>query len=133
LHVKCDPFVAVILARLGVDSRYKGQVVGKGLLKDALLRTVQAADLAGIRAVLVHANGHGDRAAPYHDCRTRHDRSPHPCPLPLAGEGGEVSLRDVHVNDEQAKTFYENAGFESSPLDPLQLRLLMKDARKSIK
>jgi hypothetical protein len=44
-----------------------------------------------------------------------------------------VSLRDVHVNDEQAKTFYENAGFESSPLDPLQLMLLMKDARKSIK
>ena len=29
--------------------------LGKALLKDALLRTAQAADIAGIRALLVHA------------------------------------------------------------------------------
>ena len=30
--------------------------VGAGLLKDAILRTLQAADIVGIRALLVHAN-----------------------------------------------------------------------------
>ncbi|HLF95575.1 MAG TPA: hypothetical protein VI457_00380 [Methylococcaceae bacterium] len=34
--------------------------MGQALLKDALLRTAQAADIAGIRALLVHA---GDEAA----------------------------------------------------------------------
>jgi len=29
--------------------------LGKGLLKSALLRTIQAAELVGIRALLVHA------------------------------------------------------------------------------
>ena len=85
------PVPVMILARLGVDTRYKGQGIGKGLLKDALLRTVQAADLAGIRAILVHAK------------------------------------------DDGARAFYEKIGFESSPLDPLQLMLLMKDVRKTIK
>jgi len=85
------PVPIMILARLGVDKRYKGQGIGKGLLKDALLRTVQAADLAGIRAILVHAK------------------------------------------NEQAREFYEKVGFEPSPLDPLQLMLLMKDVRKAIK
>ena len=33
----------------------QGQGIGKGLLKDALLRTLQAADIAGLRALLVHA------------------------------------------------------------------------------
>src|SRR3989338_7228401 len=56
------PVPIMILARLGVDKRYKGQGIGKGLLKDALLRTVQAADLAGIRAILVHAKDDGARA-----------------------------------------------------------------------
>jgi len=32
-----------------------GAGLGRALLKDALLRTVQAADIAGIRALLVHA------------------------------------------------------------------------------
>jgi hypothetical protein len=32
--------------------------VGAGLLKDAMLRTLQAADIVGIRALLVHAKDH---------------------------------------------------------------------------
>jgi predicted N-acetyltransferase YhbS len=36
----------------------------------------------------------------------------------------------VHAEDSQARRFYERFDFESSPLDPLQLLLLVKDARK---
>ena len=49
------PVPVMLLARLAVDLQYQSQGVGKGLLKNALLRTLQAADIAGIRALLVHA------------------------------------------------------------------------------
>jgi len=45
----------MILARLAVDLQHQGAGLGKALLKDALLRTAQAANIAGIRALLVHA------------------------------------------------------------------------------
>jgi GNAT superfamily N-acetyltransferase len=45
----------MILARLAVDRGFQGQSLGKQLLRDALLRTLQAADIAGLRAVVVHA------------------------------------------------------------------------------
>lgn len=45
----------MILARLVVAVQHQGAGLGKALLKDALLRTAQAADTAGIRALLVHA------------------------------------------------------------------------------
>ena len=38
-----------------VDRRWQNQGVGKALLKDAMLRTLQAADIAGVRALAVHA------------------------------------------------------------------------------
>jgi GNAT superfamily N-acetyltransferase len=49
------PVPVVLLARLAVDRAFQGQSVGKGLLRDALLRSCAAADVVGIRAVLVHA------------------------------------------------------------------------------
>ncbi len=49
------PIPVMVPARLAVDRRWQGHGIGKGLLKDALLRTVQAAEIAGIRAVVVHA------------------------------------------------------------------------------
>ena len=49
------PVPVMILARLAVDLQHQGVGLGKALLKDALLRTAQAADIAGIRALLVHA------------------------------------------------------------------------------
>jgi GNAT superfamily N-acetyltransferase len=49
------PVPVMVLARLAVSLNERGTGLGKGLLKDALLRTVQAADIAGLRAVLVHA------------------------------------------------------------------------------
>ncbi len=45
----------MLLARLALDLRRQQQGVGAGLLKDAMLRTLQAADIAGIRALVVHA------------------------------------------------------------------------------
>ncbi|GMV48593.1 GNAT family N-acetyltransferase [Nitrospirales bacterium NOB] len=50
----------MLLARLAVDLRWQKQGVGAALLKDAMLRTLQAADIAGIRAFVVHAK---DQAA----------------------------------------------------------------------
>lgn len=52
----------MVLARLAVDVREQGRGVGKGLLKDALIRTAQAADIAGIRALFVAAKDEGARA-----------------------------------------------------------------------
>jgi GNAT superfamily N-acetyltransferase len=50
-----DPIPVMVLGRLAVDKSFQGQGVGAGLLRDAVLRTVQAAEIAGIRALLVHA------------------------------------------------------------------------------
>lgn len=49
------PIPVMILARLAVDRSEQGSGIGQGLLKDALLRTLQAADIAGLRAIIVHA------------------------------------------------------------------------------
>lgn len=58
------PIPVMLLARLAVDHQAKGHGMGAGLLKDALRRTAQAADLAGIRALLVHAKD--DAAAAFY-------------------------------------------------------------------
>ena len=50
-----DPVPVMILGRLAVDKLFQGQGIGVGLLQDAVMRTVQAAEIAGIRALLVHA------------------------------------------------------------------------------
>jgi GNAT superfamily N-acetyltransferase len=50
-----DPIPMMIIGRLAVDTRYQGHGLGYGLLRDALLRTLQVAEHAGIRAVLLHA------------------------------------------------------------------------------
>jgi GNAT superfamily N-acetyltransferase len=49
------PVPIMLLARLTVDRRWQDQGVGKALLRDAMQRTLQAADIAGIRALAVHA------------------------------------------------------------------------------
>ncbi len=85
------PIPIMVLARLAVDLRDQGHGIGKGLLKDAVLRTLQAAKFAGIRAIFVNAK------------------------------------------DEKARRFYERFDFEPSPVDPLKLMLLIKDAEKTFK
>ncbi len=49
------PIPLMLLARLGVSTAWQGRRLGAGLLKDAMRRTLQAADIAGIRAFAVHA------------------------------------------------------------------------------
>ncbi|MBS0507740.1 MAG: GNAT family N-acetyltransferase [Proteobacteria bacterium] len=49
------PVPVMLLARLAVDLAHQRQGLGQALLKDALLRTAQAAEIAGIRCLLVHA------------------------------------------------------------------------------
>lgn len=50
-----DPLPVMVIGRLAVDKNVQRRGIGKGLLRDAVLRTVQAAKIAGIRAILVHA------------------------------------------------------------------------------
>ncbi|THJ11680.1 MAG: GNAT family N-acetyltransferase [Nitrospira sp. CG24C] len=50
-----DPLPVMVIGRLAVDKSLQRRSIGKGLLRDAVLRTVQASEIAGIRAILVHA------------------------------------------------------------------------------
>ncbi|MEI8019058.1 MAG: GNAT family N-acetyltransferase [Schlesneria sp.] len=49
------PIPIMLLARLAISTEWQGHGLGKGLLKDAMQRTLQAADIAGIWAFAVHA------------------------------------------------------------------------------
>lgn len=50
-----QPVPVMLLARLAVALPHQGRGLGTALMRDALLRTAAAADIAGIRALLVHA------------------------------------------------------------------------------
>ena len=56
------PVPIMLLARLAISASSQGQGLGSGLLKDAMLRTLQAAEIAGIRAFAVHAKDDQARA-----------------------------------------------------------------------
>jgi predicted N-acetyltransferase YhbS len=49
------PVPIMLLARLAIGIAMQGKGIGAGLLKDAMSRTLRAADSAGIRAFVVHA------------------------------------------------------------------------------
>lgn len=49
------PIPVILIARLAVDVSMQGKGLGKGLLKDALLRILTITENLGVRAVLVHA------------------------------------------------------------------------------
>ncbi len=85
------PIGIVLLARLAVHVQQHKKGLGKALLFDALQRVEEAADIVGVRAVMVHAI------------------------------------------DDAARRFYEHFEFDSSPLDPFQLLLLLKDIRKALR
>ena len=80
-----EPIPVMVLGRLAVDREHQGRGLGSALVKDALLRTLNAASIAGIRAVLLHA-----------------------------------------ISDD-AKRFYENAGFSTSPVDPMTMMITLAD------
>jgi GNAT superfamily N-acetyltransferase len=56
------PVPIMILARLAVHKDWFGEGIGAGLMKDAIMRTMQAADIAGIRALIVQAKDDAARA-----------------------------------------------------------------------
>ena len=56
------PIPLMILARLAVAGSWAGKGIGAGLLKDALARTLAAAEIAGLRAFAVHAKDDEARA-----------------------------------------------------------------------
>jgi GNAT superfamily N-acetyltransferase len=56
------PVPIILLARLAVDRSEQGKGLGAALLKDAILRSAQAAEIVGCRALLVHAKDHTAQA-----------------------------------------------------------------------
>jgi len=50
-----DPLPVLLLGRLAVDRRYHNQGLGSALLRDAMIRAVSVAGVAGVFAILVHA------------------------------------------------------------------------------
>ena len=45
----------MVIGRLAVDQKWQGRGIGQAMLRDAMLRTLQAAEIVGVRGVLVHA------------------------------------------------------------------------------
>jgi GNAT superfamily N-acetyltransferase len=56
------PVPIMLLARLAVSVEWQGRGIGAGLMKDAVRRTLQAADIAGIRAFAAHAKDEAARS-----------------------------------------------------------------------
>jgi GNAT superfamily N-acetyltransferase len=50
-----DPIPVVVLARMAVDTRWRGRGLGRALVRDAILRACAASEIVGVRALLVHA------------------------------------------------------------------------------
>ena len=49
------PIPVMVLGRLAIDRRYQGHGIGSALLRDAILRALHVAEIAGVKAILVHA------------------------------------------------------------------------------
>ena len=50
-----EPIPVMILGRLAIDKNWQHAKIGKGLLKDAIMRSLSVSKNAGLRALLVHA------------------------------------------------------------------------------
>lgn len=50
-----DPIPVLVLGRLAVDSAFHNQGIGTSLLRDAVFRSLRAAEHVGVKAMLVHA------------------------------------------------------------------------------
>ena len=75
-----DAWISSALAasppRLAVASAWQGHGLGKALLRDAILRTLQVSDVVGVRALLVHALS--ERAAGFYEAQGFHPSPVHP-------------------------------------------------------
>ena len=68
-----EPIPVVLLGRLAVDRKEQGRSLGSNLLRDAITRTVEAAEIIGVRALLVHTPNERAR-----DFYLHHDFEPSP-------------------------------------------------------
>lgn len=59
------PIPVMLLARLAIDASYQGMGFGAGLLLDAFQRTLQAAEIGGLRALVVDAKD--EKAAAFYE------------------------------------------------------------------
>jgi predicted N-acetyltransferase YhbS len=50
-----DPVPVVVVGRMAVDEKHERQGIGRGLIKDAIVRALGAAEIVGVRAILIHA------------------------------------------------------------------------------
>ena len=50
-----DPVPVLVLGRLAIDKSHHQEGIGTALLNNAIRRAIQAADIAGVTALLVHA------------------------------------------------------------------------------
>lgn len=50
-----DPIPVAVLARLAIDLSLQGRGIGRALVRDAAMRLLSAAEILGIRGLLVHA------------------------------------------------------------------------------
>lgn len=50
-----DPIPVLVLGRLAIDKDHQQSGIGTALLSDAIRRAVQASEIAGVTALLVHA------------------------------------------------------------------------------
>jgi GNAT superfamily N-acetyltransferase len=91
-----DPVPVMVLARLAVDRKYQGQGIGVALLRNAILRTLQASEIAGIRAILVHAIS--DAARKFYEKSGFHPSPINPMTLMITVE--EVR-RELRREDEE--------------------------------
>ncbi len=57
-----DPVPVMILGRLAIDQNHQSKGLGSSLLRDALLRTLQASQIAGIKAIMVEAISDGAKS-----------------------------------------------------------------------
>ncbi len=57
-----NPVPVILLSRLAVDRKEQGSGLGKSLLRDAILRSVEASEIIGVRALLVYALNEDARA-----------------------------------------------------------------------
>jgi len=83
-----DSVPVVVLGRLAIDQDYQRQGLERALLRDAILRILQAADIIGVRAILVHALSEKAKRF-YKECRfTASPINPLTLMLSLRGDTG---------------------------------------------
>ena len=89
-----DPIPVMIIGRLAVDLAWQHHGIGAALLRDALLRTIQVSEIAGVKALLVHAIS--EQAAGFYK-----KLGFHPSP---------VNPKTLFLSIRQAKSFIDKLG-----------------------